>query len=118
MADMFGMADVTDNDCDAATDWLPARQDPIQWKLAAPHPKALSPTSHCRPHGWHCRPHGWQCGAPENRRLGDHARAHIFLCLHAHTVEWPLKGAWRERLFADEDQAARTARDPAASAGA
>ncbi|WP_297375317.1 hypothetical protein [Acidiferrobacter sp.] len=43
-------------------------------------------------------------------------RAHIFLCMLAYTVEWHLKEAWRELLFADEDQAAKATRDPVAPA--
>ena len=34
----------------------------------------------------------------------------------AYYVEWHLKEAWRELLFTDEDQAAKTTRDPAAPA--
>ena len=43
-------------------------------------------------------------------------RAHIFLCMLAYYVEWHLKEAWRELLFADEDQAAKATRDPVAPA--
>jgi hypothetical protein len=34
-------------------------------------------------------------------------RAHIFLCLLAYYVEWHLREAWRELMFADTDQAAK-----------
>ena len=41
----------------------------------------------------------------------DRVRAHIFLCMLAYYVEWHMREAWRELLFADEDQhAKRTAR--------
>ena len=53
---------------------------------------------------------------PIHHRLGDRVRAHIFLCMLAYYVEWHLKEAWRELLFADEDQEARATRDPVAPA--
>ncbi|AWP21986.1 transposase [Acidiferrobacter sp. SPIII_3] len=60
---------------------------------------------------------------PIHHRLSDRAlpaawpvRAHIFLCMLAYYVEWHLKEAWRELLFTDEDQAAKTTRDPVAPA--
>ena len=53
---------------------------------------------------------------PIHHRLSDRVRAHIFLCMLAYYVEWHLKEAWREPLFADEDQAAKTTRDPVAPA--
>ena len=53
---------------------------------------------------------------PIHHRLSDRVRAHIFLCMLAYYVEWHLKEAWRELLFADEDQAARATRDPVAPA--
>jgi len=43
-------------------------------------------------------------------------RAHIFLCLLAYYVEWHMIEAWRPLLFADEDQAAKSGRDPVAPA--
>ena len=70
----------------------------------------------------HCRPHGWSLKTvdlkvrPIHHRLSDRVRAHIFLCMLAYTVEWRLKEAWRELLFADEDQAAKATRDPVAPA--
>lgn len=53
---------------------------------------------------------------PIHHRLEDRVRAHIFLCMLAHYVEWHLREAWRELLFADEDQAAKQTRDPVAPA--
>ena len=53
---------------------------------------------------------------PIHHRLSDRVRAHIFLCMLAYYVEWHLREAWRELLFADEDQAAKTTRDPVAPA--
>ena len=35
--------------------------------------------------------------------------------MRAYYVEWHLKEAWRELLFADEDQEAKTTRDPVAA---
>ena len=53
---------------------------------------------------------------PIHHRLSDRVRAHIFLCMLAYYVERHLKEAWRELLFADEDQAAKATRDPVAPA--
>lgn len=53
---------------------------------------------------------------PIHHRLPDRVRAHIFLCMLAYYVEWHMRGAWRELLFADEDTAAKTRRDPVAPA--
>jgi transposase len=53
---------------------------------------------------------------PIHHRLADRVRAHIFLCLLAYYVEWHLREAWRELLFADTDQQAKTTRDPVAPA--
>jgi len=53
---------------------------------------------------------------PIHHRLADRVRAHIFLCMLAYYVEWHLRQAWRELLFADEDQAAKLTRDPVAPA--
>lgn len=39
-------------------------------------------------------------------------RAHILLCMLAYYVEWHMREAWRELMFADTDQAAKVARDP------
>jgi transposase len=48
--------------------------------------------------------------------LEDRVRAHIFLCMLAYYVEWHMREAWRELLFADEDLAAKARRDPVAPA--
>jgi transposase len=53
---------------------------------------------------------------PIHHRLADRVRAHIFLCMLAYYVEWHLREAWRELMFADIDQAAKTTRDPVAPA--
>jgi len=53
---------------------------------------------------------------PIHHRLADRVRAHIFLCLLAYYVEWHLREAWRELMFADTDQAAKAVRDPVAPA--
>ncbi len=53
---------------------------------------------------------------PIHHRLSDRVRAHIFLCMLAYYVEWHMREAWRELLFADEDQAAKATRDPVAPA--
>jgi hypothetical protein len=53
---------------------------------------------------------------PIHHRLENRVRAHIFLCMLAYYVEWHMREAWRELMFADEDQAAKAARDPVAPA--
>jgi hypothetical protein len=53
---------------------------------------------------------------PIHHRTADRVRAHIFLCLLAYYVEWHLREAWRELMFADTDQAAKAVRDPVAPA--
>ncbi|MDP3032754.1 MAG: IS1634 family transposase [Rhodocyclaceae bacterium] len=53
---------------------------------------------------------------PIHHRLADRVRAHIFLCMLAYYVEWHMREAWRELMFADTDQAAKTTRDPVAPA--
>ncbi len=53
---------------------------------------------------------------PIPHRLADRVRAHIFLCLLAYYVEWHLREAWRELMFADPDQQAKTTRDSVAPA--
>ena len=53
---------------------------------------------------------------PIHHRLENRVRAHIFLCMLAHYVEWHLREAWRELMFADTDQQAKTTRDPVAPA--
>ena len=53
---------------------------------------------------------------PIHHRLADRVRAHIFLCMLAYYVEWHLREAWRELMFADTQQQAKAARDPVAPA--
>ena len=53
---------------------------------------------------------------PIYHRLESRVRAHIFLCMLAYYVEWHMREAWRPMLFADQDQAAKEARDPVAPA--
>ena len=53
---------------------------------------------------------------PIHHRLADRVRAHILLCVLAYYIEWHMREAWRELMFADEDQAAKATRDPVAPA--
>lgn len=53
---------------------------------------------------------------PIHHRLEKRVRAHLFLCMLAYYVEWHLREAWRELLFADVDQQAKATRDPVAPA--
>src|SRR5437870_3362486 len=53
---------------------------------------------------------------PIHHRTADRVRAHIFLCMLAYYVEWHMREAWRELMFADTDQKAKTTRDPVAPA--
>jgi transposase len=53
---------------------------------------------------------------PIHHRLADRVRAHIFLCMLAYYVEWHLREAWREVMFADTEQQAKATRDPVAPA--
>ena len=53
---------------------------------------------------------------PIHHHLENRVRAHIFLCMLAYYVEWHMREAWRELMFADEDQAAKLIRDPVAPA--
>ncbi len=53
---------------------------------------------------------------PIHHRKADRVRAHIFLCMLAYYVEWHMREVWRELLFADEEIAANTKRDPVAPA--
>ena len=46
----------------------------------------------------------------------DRVRAHILLCMLAYYVEWHMREAWRELMFADTEQAAKATRDPVAPA--
>ena len=53
---------------------------------------------------------------PIYHHLEERVRAHIFLCMLAYYVQWHMQEAWRELLFSDEDQQAKTQRDPVAPA--
>jgi len=53
---------------------------------------------------------------PIHHRSADRVRAHIFLCTLAYYVEWHLREAWRELMFADTEQHAKATRDPVAPA--
>jgi len=53
---------------------------------------------------------------PIHHRTANRVRAHILLCMLAYYVEWHMREAWRELMFADEDQAAKATRDPVAPA--
>ena len=53
---------------------------------------------------------------PIHHHTADRVRAHIFLCMLAYYVEWHMREAWRELMFADTDQQAKATRDPVAPA--
>ncbi len=53
---------------------------------------------------------------PIHHRTADRVRAHILLCMLAYYVEWHMREAWRELLFADTEQTAKATRDPVAPA--
>ena len=53
---------------------------------------------------------------PIHHRLADRVRAHILLCMLAYYVEWHMREAWRELMFADTDNQAKATRDPVAPA--
>jgi hypothetical protein len=53
---------------------------------------------------------------PIHHRTADRVRAHIFVCMLAYHVEWHMREAWRELMFADVDQPAKAKRDPVAPA--
>ena len=53
---------------------------------------------------------------PIHHRTADRVRAHILLCMLGYYVEWHMREAWRELMFADTDQAAKAVRDPVAPA--
>ena len=53
---------------------------------------------------------------PIHHAKADRVRAHIFLCMLAYYVEWHLREAWRELMFADTEQRTKTTRDPVAPA--
>ena len=53
---------------------------------------------------------------PIHHRLADRVRAHLLLCMLAYYVEWHMREAWRDLMFADGAQLAKTSRDPVAPA--
>jgi transposase len=53
---------------------------------------------------------------PIHHRLEGRVRTHIFLCMLAYYVEWHMREAWRELMFADEDLERKKHRDPVAAA--
>jgi hypothetical protein len=53
---------------------------------------------------------------PIHHRLENRVRAHIFLCMLAYYVEWHMREAWRELMFADEDLERKKHRDPVVAA--
>jgi transposase len=53
---------------------------------------------------------------PIHHRTAARVRAHILLCMLAYYVEWHMREAWRELLFADPEQQAKAMRDPVAPA--
>src|SRR5580658_5100580 len=53
---------------------------------------------------------------PIHHWLETRVRAHIFLCMLAYYVEWHMREAWRELMFADEDLERKKHRDPVAPA--
>jgi len=53
---------------------------------------------------------------PIHHRTANRVRAHIFLCMLAYYVEWHMREAWRELMFADTDSQAKAVRDPVAPA--
>jgi len=53
---------------------------------------------------------------PIHHRTAERVRAHILLCMLAYYVEWHMREAWRELMFADTEQAAKATRDPVAPA--
>lgn len=53
---------------------------------------------------------------PIHHRTADRVRAHILLCMLAYYVEWHMREAWRELMFADTELRAKATRDPVAPA--
>ena len=49
---------------------------------------------------------------PIHHRLADRVRSHICLCMLACYVEWHMRKAWRELMFADADLQAKGVRNP------
>jgi hypothetical protein len=55
-------------------------------------------------------------GGPIHHRTADRVRAHILRCMLAYYVEWHMREAWRELMFANTDQTAKATRNPVAPA--
>lgn len=53
---------------------------------------------------------------PIRHRLEERVRAHIFQCMLSYYVQWHMMEAWRPLLYADEEQQAKSTRDPVAPA--
>jgi transposase len=53
---------------------------------------------------------------PIHHRTADRVRSHIFLCMLAYYVEWHMREAWRELMFADTRLDLKAKRDPVAPA--
>ena len=53
---------------------------------------------------------------PIHHRTAERVRAHIFVCMLAYYVEWHMREAWRELMFADTEAQAKATRDPVAPA--
>ena len=53
---------------------------------------------------------------PIHHRTADRVRSHVFLCVLAFYVEWHMREAWRELMFADTNSHAKATRDPVAPA--
>ena len=53
---------------------------------------------------------------PIRHRLEQRVRAHIFQCMLSYYVQWHMMEAWRPLLYADEEQQAKSTRDPVAPA--
>ena len=49
---------------------------------------------------------------PIHHRTENRVRAHLFLCMLAYYVEWHMRQAWAELLFADTEQGLKESRDP------
>ena len=52
---------------------------------------------------------------PIHHRLESRVRAHILLCMLAYYVEWHMREAWRELMYADEDLERKKHRNPVSS---
>jgi hypothetical protein len=53
---------------------------------------------------------------PIHHRTADRVRSHVFLCMLAYHVEWHMREAWRELMFADTQLHLKATRDPVAPA--